>query len=570
MESLHSGSISFGRFEAESLSWERRSSFSHNRYLEEVEKYSKPGSVTEMKAYFEAHFKKKALLSQSSSECQNGTEYQTSENDISENMHNGDEFGHLNRCSHSAHFDESLAHLEYGREYEKANYEGGRGVLYSEPQVEAGICGADVADTVSVHVIEVAQQNETGNFLLSNTEQEKEVKESPDGEELHVNMTCKAIFPPLNSHTSDKEETACLGHEQNPSLKVKNSSETKATQTRLKSQVIVEQVQRNISSEASTKVAGRPDRNERGGSLRTKTEKQLAQTAAPNTRSMRKTSKPEECNSTKAKLTRENKSSRIASTAQKGSQMQSSASEKIVPGACQTSSRPKQTVSSTKTAVKQSVPVFNFKSNGQAERRKEAWQHPVPSMFALKLEEKMHTKESQMNQVQAKTLEEREAEVKQVRRSLNFKATPMPSFYREAVHGSDKNKTGSCNTKSLRARCKASSSSAGAITRMSDCSAPVPFIGGASTSTRATHKKHPPYAEINTGIVGKKELEKAKKTMLPKHRVPDCSKVTKSHSGVGNKKVGTGIRSNDMVRKDMKTTGMECSGMGNVAVGVAS
>ncbi|KAL4344844.1 hypothetical protein AHAS_Ahas11G0219000 [Arachis hypogaea] len=60
--SIHSGSISFGRFETEPLSWERRSSFSHNRYLEEVEKCSKPGLVTQKKAYFEAHCKEKGLF----------------------------------------------------------------------------------------------------------------------------------------------------------------------------------------------------------------------------------------------------------------------------------------------------------------------------------------------------------------------------------------------------------------------------------------------------------------------------------------------------------------------------
>ncbi|PWA47601.1 sucrose synthase [Artemisia annua] len=48
-----------------------RSIFSHNRYLEEVEKYSKPGSVTEKKAYFEAEFRRKAFLRQQSAESQN-------------------------------------------------------------------------------------------------------------------------------------------------------------------------------------------------------------------------------------------------------------------------------------------------------------------------------------------------------------------------------------------------------------------------------------------------------------------------------------------------------------------
>ncbi|CAL0311934.1 unnamed protein product [Lupinus luteus] len=51
-------SVSFGRFENESLSWERWSSFSPNKYLEEVEKCATPGSVAQKKAYFEAHYKK--------------------------------------------------------------------------------------------------------------------------------------------------------------------------------------------------------------------------------------------------------------------------------------------------------------------------------------------------------------------------------------------------------------------------------------------------------------------------------------------------------------------------------
>ncbi|XP_026402701.1 protein WVD2-like 7 isoform X2 [Papaver somniferum] len=50
-------SISFGRYMTEPLDWERWSSFNNNRHLEEVEKYSRPGSVAQKKAYFEAHYK---------------------------------------------------------------------------------------------------------------------------------------------------------------------------------------------------------------------------------------------------------------------------------------------------------------------------------------------------------------------------------------------------------------------------------------------------------------------------------------------------------------------------------
>lgn len=51
-------SISFGRFMSESLSWEKWSTFPHKKYVEEAERYSRPGSVAEKKAFFEAHYKK--------------------------------------------------------------------------------------------------------------------------------------------------------------------------------------------------------------------------------------------------------------------------------------------------------------------------------------------------------------------------------------------------------------------------------------------------------------------------------------------------------------------------------
>lgn len=51
-------SISFGRFMSESLSWEKWSTFSQNKYVEEAERYARPGSVAQKKAFFEAHYKR--------------------------------------------------------------------------------------------------------------------------------------------------------------------------------------------------------------------------------------------------------------------------------------------------------------------------------------------------------------------------------------------------------------------------------------------------------------------------------------------------------------------------------
>ncbi|XP_076959774.1 uncharacterized protein LOC143635953 isoform X2 [Bidens hawaiensis] len=69
-----------------------------------------------------------------------------------------------------------------------------------------------------------------------------------------------------------------------------------------------------------------------------------------------------------------------------------------------------------------SITGFSSRLEERAEKRKQ---------FFSKLEEKSHAKEVEKTTLQEKSKESQEVEIKLLRKSLTFKASPMPSFYKE-------------------------------------------------------------------------------------------------------------------------------------------
>ncbi|ONI31668.1 hypothetical protein PRUPE_1G324700 [Prunus persica] len=553
-DSLHSGSISFGRFEDEALSWEKRSSFSHNRYVEEVEKCLKPGSVIKKKAYFEAHFKKKGLPKPNLPECHHGTDYQVCENDVLESGAYREEFEHGNEGSSYAQFDESPDGSEYHgdcsvvTECEKEDPE----VLLSSPQKVSSLKDDDILVDGAVEDANSEETHQPGKdcdeFSSTIDEPETDVNKNHNGDAANAYESSNPVNICPKTEAAKKIDSTIVETWQSASPKV----------------------QRSISSEASKDPTKNSNTREREGTRRrTEKEKLSSKTAIPSTHSGRRTSKLEESRDLKGKSVHESTSDK-ESRGKKLDEPQPPAF-KPDPRRYQTTNRLNHRVNLTKSDTRSSVATFNFKSSERAERRKEASQH-----FSMKLEEKMHAKEDEISKIQARKQEKTEAEIKQFRKSLNFKAAPMPSFYNVAMtSGPDGNKAAS--TKFSKVQGKSTSPGSGAAAGLASYSEVGKDEDPTASAPVSTTESHDASGETNlsqdtkTKSEGSRMKEKEKDASVQKQRLLESGKVAKGRKSEGKQKVGGERNNREMSRKGMKGIGFRSSSrMGHLTVGVAS
>ncbi|KAF5479747.1 hypothetical protein F2P56_000541 [Juglans regia] len=436
-------SISFGRFMSESLAWEKWSTFSNNRYVEEAERYSRPGSVAQKKAFFEAHYKKiaaqkaAALLEQANAASNN----ETAEEEVANNISPPDSeivIPYSNEVIDQQH----VVATPYTAAYSFVN-DNDFGSNAEKGQFESRIVdGADLVPENHVFVVnslEVEQSNQlrdVDNHKLAETElggtpqmEKPLLRSSNSNQDSLASMSKKK--PSLSSSSSLIQGRATKV----PSSPAKDvdpicpKKDNNATPMIMKSAIHSADKKRSTPKSHYKSVNFTPIREINRLTSKVIRKIESSRPGASSSKTSKDCSTPLKTPTTVSK----NEVRRHPSAAPWSAERR--ARTPLDPSASE-STKVSQKWRLLPTENKMQSPIlstpFSFRTEERAARRKKICiSLPFLPCCFQKLEDKFNANDAQKVQLQTKIMEKAETEIRKLRQSLCFKARPLPSFYKE-------------------------------------------------------------------------------------------------------------------------------------------
>ncbi|CAK9180460.1 unnamed protein product [Ilex paraguariensis] len=429
-------SISFGRFMSESLAWEKWSTFSHNRYVEEAERYAQPGSVAQKKAFFEAHYKRIA--------AKKAAALLEEQNAVSNNIGAEIEGGVRDSTTHDSQTVDLNSQVAVD-EHEAAKTQ----------VTEVEFTGkADVYDS-NVVLVEPENGKMEGADLVTTNE---DLGANPTKDELYNQLenqkmgsgeligTPQMEKPLLKSSRSNQEASSPVSKKKPFMSSLKSSichRPSKVPFSPAKTAVTIHARKENIAPTPRKPAIDSIDKN------------------GPTPKSLRSlinftpSREPNKFTNPGSRMT---ESSRVALSASKATKdcetplrtpkMVSVNGVPKHPSAtpCSENRRIKTPVDPTASGSKPSGPKWQLLSavytKSVSACRKKLQSPTLSTPFTLrteeraarrkqKLEERFNAKEAQKVQLQTKLKEKAETELRKLRKSFCFKARPLPDFYKE-------------------------------------------------------------------------------------------------------------------------------------------
>ncbi|XP_027359049.1 protein WVD2-like 7 isoform X2 [Abrus precatorius] len=432
---------------SESLAWEKWSSFSHNRYVEEAERYSRPGSVAQKKAFFEAHYKKLAaqkaaalLEQQANNGAQNNATKEEDEGviDSDTDTHSHTHISHTSPNSEMVVKEEHDAKVLSVASNHVSNSKMEANVIPEISKVEG-------SETVMEEVVVVGNsmkvelQNQVENVDPQKEEQSEKLSGTPP------------IRTPLvkGSTISDQEVLASMSKKKPPVssfklFKANNGTSKFTSTTPVKSTAPISSKRDNIATPMSNKAA----------TLSSADKKR----STPKSLQMSVSFTPiRELNRLTASVMRRFEGTRVGAGSSKASK------DSLTPLRTPTLASKEMQKHSTLTPLtekKRNKTPLDLSSASGNHTGGPKWRllsgesrmrSPIiSSPFSLrteeraarrkkKLEEKFNANEAQKVQLHTKLKEKAETEIRKLRQSFCFKARPLPDFYKERK--SSKNET---------------------------------------------------------------------------------------------------------------------------------